>query len=141
MMAILETVCVPVPVPVLDPPVTVTFAVLVTVPANPCAEAVMVADPALTGVTTPEESTAATPTLDEVQVNPLVTALVVGWEPLPNVPVTVNCAVGPPTVSEAVDGATRMEANPPEVLQPVIDTAIPANKSAPKQKRLNIWVS
>jgi len=117
-------------------------ALLETVPANPLAEAVMDVDPGPTGVTTPEESTVATPLMAEVHVTPLVTLAVVGWDPLPNMPVTVICKVEPPTVSEAVDGETRMASSPEEaLLQPVIDTAMPANKSAPKQKRLNIWVS
>jgi hypothetical protein len=56
---------VPVPVPV---PVTVMVALPEAGPLNPGAVAAIFVVPALTAVTTPEELTVATPTMDEVQV-------------------------------------------------------------------------
>ena len=90
---VMESVTMSPPVPPPPPPagaVTVMLELVVTTPANPCAVAVTVVDPAIKGDTTPVSLTVATPALDEVHVNPVVTLFNVGWDPLPKVPITVN---------------------------------------------------
>jgi hypothetical protein len=74
--------------PVAEPPlpeaaVTVIVAVEERGPLNPVAEATIVAVPAPTAVTMPEELTVATAGVFEVQDTPLVTALLEAWLALP----------------------------------------------------------
>jgi hypothetical protein len=92
----MEAMLVPVP-PVGPPPpaaaVTVMFAVELTGPLNAFALAVIVVVPAPTAVITPEELTVATEGEVETQFTPLVTSLVERCFELPNVPITVSCAV------------------------------------------------
>jgi hypothetical protein len=82
----------PPPVPPLVP-VTVRFAEEVIGPANPVVLAVMIVEPALTAVATPEALTVATEGLLETQVTPVVTFCVEAWFALPYVPTAVSCAV------------------------------------------------
>ena len=72
-------------------PVTVRFAVELTEPAYPVALAVMIVEPALTAVATPEALTVATAGTLEVQVTELTTFCVEGLFALPYVPMAVNC--------------------------------------------------
>jgi hypothetical protein len=84
------------PLPPATPPVdpvTVRAAVELTGPAYPVALAVMIVDPALTAVASPEALTVATEGVLEVQVTVLVTSCVEGRFALPYIPTAVNCAV------------------------------------------------
>src|ERR1035438_5322674 len=77
------------PVPVGS--VTVTVALAETGPLNPIADAVIIAVPAPSAVTTPLDApTCAMPGEDEVQVTPVVRFWVERRAALPNSPVAVN---------------------------------------------------
>jgi hypothetical protein len=78
-MMVRESMVPPLP-PATPPadPVTVKAAVELTGPLNPAALAVMIVEPALTAVATPEASTVATEGVPEVQVTALVTFFVLG---------------------------------------------------------------
>jgi hypothetical protein len=119
-------------------PVTVIVALDETMPLYPCAEAVMLAIPAPTAVTSPVLLTVATPTRFELQVTWVVMSCLVGWDPLPNVPVAVICKLAPPP-RVAVSGVTRTESRPElALLQLVRGIARQASKNVPMQKRFNI---
>jgi hypothetical protein len=90
------------------PDVTVTVALLVTVPVNPAMLAVIVAVPGPTAVTAPPgEVTVATDFELVAQVAvPVMSVVVEGWLPWPITPVAVNCAEDPTPVKLTVEGVT-----------------------------------
>jgi hypothetical protein len=101
-----------------------------TGPVYPVALAVMIVEPALTAVASPEALTVATDGVLEVQVTELVIFCVEGRFALPYVPIAVNCAVCP-TATDCVAGVTRTEFKP-LLPHPASNRTRQLNESAPK---------